>query len=131
MKKSKSIIMVAIACLTVFVSTMTGYVLGTHADNEQKKHEIPKTEAAREAAVKSDDVREEKTEKTAITTKYILKEEDGRIMLLLRYSDGTEKVYKSYEVNLNFLPEADRELLKQGIEADSLSEILQMVEDYM
>ena len=63
--------------------------------------------------------------------KYVLKETDGKVALIILNPDGKNTVYKTYDISVGTLPEADRMKLKEGIEAESLSEALLMVEDYL
>ncbi len=56
---------------------------------------------------------------------YILMERDGTLGV---YMDG--ELLRSVEADLSPLGEADRQLLRQGIERDSIEEILALMEDF-
>jgi hypothetical protein len=57
-------------------------------------------------------------------------DKDNKVSLFVRYKDGREEVYHSYDVFVPGLPERDRELLREGIFVPSLSEALSLAEDY-
>lgn len=72
----------------------------------------------------------EDTDTSAVTASpvvYILKEYNGRIAV---FEQGSDLPYKEFEINLGTLSDYDRELLKNGITADSKEKIRQLIEDY-
>ncbi len=122
-----SLVIVAVA----FTSTVTGYIFGVRA-NDKPGGETVKKEAAAEIVSKEEKVVEEKPqEKAVVTQSYLLKDNEGYIALYHKFSDGQEKLYKEYDIAVNHLPQSDRDALKEGIEVESLSEALQLIEDYM
>ena len=126
--------MVAVAMVVAFVSSVTGYLFGARADNKPEPElvDIAKVSEAQSAgeSVETSEKSISVTRKE-VPTKYILKEDGEGIALFIAGADGKENVYKTYDVNIGSLPEIDREKLKEGIESESLSEALLMVEDYL
>ena len=135
MKKSTGAIVTLSMFLIAFVSSMAGYIFGVQAGKENviQKKEVKyvdnnpeKEDVINQSAV---------TEKIEINTddhktNYILREYEGKIALF-RNNAGEEEVYKIYEISISLLPQSDREALKIGVETESLSEALQLVEDYL
>ena len=66
--------------------------------------------------------------KTIITDRvqYIMREYNGKLAIF--NDDGT--VYKTYEINVELLPEYDQKLLKDGIQITGEEELRARVEDY-
>lgn len=58
---------------------------------------------------------------------YTLTEYNGKIAL---YKNGFSMPVEIFDVNINSLPQSDRELIKNGIHAESDSEIQKFIEDY-
>lgn len=58
--------------------------------------------------------------------KYIMREYNGKLAIF--NDDGT--VYKTYEINVELLPEYDQKLLKDGIQITGEEELRARVEDY-
>lgn len=133
MKISGSGKLLAVAVGIAFVSSMTGYLFGVNADNREPSKNIvsvpetKKTQAQEKSVEVSENINKAVSE---VPKKYVLKEYNGGVSLLLVNSNGEETVYKNYDININTLPSVDREKLREGIVAESLSEALQMVEDY-
>lgn len=126
--------LLAVAVGIAFVSSLTGYLFGVNADNRESSQNIVSASETKKTQSEKKSVEvSEKADKTVsvVTKKYVLKETGGGLALLLVNSNGEETVYKNYDINVSTLPSIDREKLKEGIEAESLSEALQMVEDYL
>ena len=127
--------MVVLGFLVIFASTMTGYIMGVNAKNE-KNMQKSLAIADSEQTVRNQQSISEKPENERISAErkfvktYVLREDNGKAALFFIYSDGSEKLYKVYDISVSLLPKSDRELLQEGIEADSLSEALQFIEDY-
>ena len=133
MKSAVSLKMAVIAAGVAFVSSVTGYLFGVKADNRPMRENAPVPQTENVQPLKEVVEASEESEtvvKEPVTKKYVLKENGGSLTLYLVNSDGTEKEYKTYDININTLPSVDREKLTKGIEAESLSEALMMVEDY-
>lgn len=115
-----------------FAFSMTGYITGardvrenTPPPVESAKKEIP----SEEVSVKNEDVAP-KLEKIT-KEKYILRSNENKVSLFIRYSNGDEQIHSEYEIPVNLLPKSDREKLEKGIEFDSIADIIKFVEDYM
>ena len=124
----------AITATVAFVSSLTGYILGVRANNGKSDNAVPTETVIREEKAVEEPEIVEKAEENAeksIVKKYVLKETDGKVALIILNPDGKNTVYKTYDISVGTLPEADRMKLKEGIEAESLSEALLMVEDYL
>jgi len=59
---------------------------------------------------------------------YILGVHNGYIAL---WKEPYEKPLRVFPYSVSCLPEADRQLLEQGVRADSLPELTQRLEDYL
>ncbi len=120
-----------IAMTVVFVSSMTGYVFGVRAENKRNADIKRNTvQNIQEKGAEKKEVDYEISETKVVTESYIIKETEGKAGLFYKYSDGSEKLHKTYDISVNLLPKPDREALQKGIEVGSLSEALQIVEDY-
>ena len=136
MRKSAGTIVALCMFLIAFVSSMAGYIFGVQAGKENAVQEktvkyIDKN--ARKTDVINQSAAEEKSEVDTVDYRinYVLREYEGKIALFQNRADGREEIYKIYEISISLLPESDREKLKEGIETESLSEALQLVEDYL
>ena len=90
--------------------------------------EAPLPQADVSAVSDAPDVKEvEKAKKST----YIVREENGKIALFEKSSDGTEKLHSTYDVPIAFLPKSDREMLKKGMKFNSIEEIKKFAEDYI
>ena len=137
--KSKAILTVLAVFVALFSCSMIGYILGANATDKANPAENAAqiseqgTPAKADIAVQNNNIvqKAEKTPSSSLTKKYILRESDGKVALFIKSSDGTEMLHSSYDVPIMFLPESDRDLLKKGIEFDSLDEIIKFAEDYV
>ena len=129
MLKKPMVKMTVIVCAVAFISSMTGYVFGAVGN----KVKAPEKIYAQEGDVL------EKTENVSHSVEstpekrggvYRIKEEGGKVTISI--DDGEKStLYRSYDINVSALPKADRELLYKGIETESLSDALQIIEDYL
>ena len=132
MKKKAGIKIISVLFLAVFFSTMTGYIFGVQAN--RKKQQLSEKINDDRAVLTPARAENEKIpvieKEDKITVSYVLREDDGTVSLYSKYSDGREEIYQSYDIEASTLPKADRDMLSEGIEAQSLSDALQLVEDY-
>lgn len=140
--KPRTILSVFLVLTAVFSCSMAGYIFGTTAAKEEiSTKQIPSSKnesspaPSKTAVVKSDteDIptgQKEDSVKNSVQT-YILREDNGKVALFIKNTDGTENLHSSYDVPIMFLPKNDREALQKGIEFNSLDEIVKFVEDYV
>ncbi len=116
----------------IFIFSMAGYIYGTRG---QADVVVPSARAEKEEASSVTNVPDTKTvsQKTVEVSKeaYILRENENKISLFIRYSNGDEQIHSEYDVPVNLLPKSDREKLQKGIEFDSIADIIKFIEDYM
>ena len=132
--KSGSIKIIVLLFVVAFLSSSIGYVSGVRAS---QKDDTPKTIDTNPPFPVIDDTSQEEPlpipelpDDKGFTQKYVLREYNGNIALFTCYSNGEEALHDVYDVSVSLLPESDRKLLKEGIECDSLSNALQLAEDY-
>ncbi len=130
MKTSNWVKLSLVIVVVAFTSTVTGYIFGVRANNKTDVKQVKK-EAAAELVSKKEETVKKEPETAVVTQSYLLKDKDGRISLYHKYSDGRETLYREYDISVKSLPQSDREALQKGVEAESLSEALQLIEDYM
>lgn len=65
------------------------------------------------------------------TVGYLVKEYGGKVAVYQVTDDGESTLSSLTDVEVESLPEADREKLKEGIGVKSEEEMLQLLEDYM
>ncbi|MGN0539696.1 MAG: hypothetical protein ACI4KI_07580 [Candidatus Fimenecus sp.] len=70
---------------------------------------------------------EEKMQNTASATVYTVADYQGKIAVFKNREKTPFEIYDSY---VSSLPEEDRELLKNGIQTESESELQKIIEDY-
>ncbi|MBE7034220.1 MAG: hypothetical protein E7406_08355 [Ruminococcaceae bacterium] len=138
--KVRSVLLVCIILVSVFSCSMIGYFFGVTAarkDNiaqnlaQVKQNITPvKTDLTAINPVSGGKEAEE-TPAKSIKETFVLKEENGKIALYKKDSSGNEKLHSSYDVPIVFLPKDDREMLRKGIEFESLDEIVKFIEDYI
>lgn len=58
---------------------------------------------------------------------YVVKEYNGKVAV---FEKGKDRPFKVTEVNTSDLPQADKEILKNGIETDSQKKLSTILEDY-
>ncbi|MBO5005198.1 MAG: BofC C-terminal domain-containing protein [Clostridia bacterium] len=61
---------------------------------------------------------------------YIIKEKDGSIAIFKIDNDGRERVYDITSIEIQYLPETDLMLLKEGIKVNGLDKVNQIIEDF-
>lgn len=140
--KPRPVLSAFLVLTAVFSCSMAGYIFGTTSAKEEiatkqspsaKKETSP---SASKATVVSNDtdnipVQQEQNAVKSSAQSYILREDEGKVALFIKNTDGTEKLHSSYDVPIMFLPKNDREALQKGIEFNSLDEIVKFVEDYV
>ena len=130
--KIKSFLIYAGLFVGVFLFTMTGYISGVGKKAQQNADAVVASQngnLAQKSAFDSNASAPKPAEK--ITQSYILRENENKISLFIRYSNGDEQIHSEYEVAVNLLPKSDRERLREGIEFDSVDEVIRFIEDYM
>ena len=65
-----------------------------------------------------------------ITIGYVIKQKDGSVAIYSKLKNNALKLYEEYDIPVSLLPEADRTALSDGIEVDSLSDAIIMVENF-
>ncbi len=115
-----------------FAFSMTGYISGTR---DSREGAVPPAKAVKEVKVSESDSIGAKATSPKIEEiskeKYILRANENKISLFIRYSNGDEQIHSEYEIPVNLLPKSDREKLEKGIEFDSIADIIHFIEDYM
>lgn len=137
----KSVLSVTAVFVALFACSMIGYILGATASPEEKPPvqiaQVSNKQLSEKAGTHSADSNSDKTDEksetaaSASSARYILRESDGKVGLFIRSVDGKERLHSSYDVPIMFLPQNDRDSLKEGIEFESLDEIIKFVEDYV
>ena len=111
---------------------MMGYVSGAEKSKSTTPAPIVAKEkpAIPEAFLTGSDYTTENLTKNFRET-YILRENENKLSLFIRYSNGDEQIHSEYEVAVNLLPKSDRERLWEGIEFESVNDVIGFIEDYM
>jgi len=140
--KPRTVLSAFLVLTAIFSCSMAGYIFGTTAAKEEistkqvtPAKKDPSPTPSKTAVVKSDteDIPAKQKEdpvKNSVQT-YVLREDNGKVALFIKSTDGTEKLHSSYDVPIMFLPKNDRDALQKGIEFNSLDEIVKFVEDYV
>ena len=135
--KTKSVLLFCFVLAAVFSSSLVGYLFGSAVVREEAPSTVEAPVKSNTVSVKKEVkapvIAEEKVKESEPPQKevYILREDNGKIALFIRSIDGKERLHSSYDVPIAFLPKSDREKLKNGMEFNSLDEIVQFVEDYI
>ena len=140
--KTRTVLSAFLVLTAIFSCSMAGYIFGTTAAKEEistkqlppaKKESSP---APSKTAVVNNDTENIPAEQKEATVKdsvqsYVLREDNGKVALFIKNTDGTENLHSSYDVPIMFLPKNAREALQKGIEINSLDEIVIFVEEYV
>ena len=133
MKPSKKPTVLVLLTITIFLSSMFGYIRGVHSEKRRVRYALEQNNlftgtilSQKASAEKSKEV---STRKLPDPSYYILREENG-VLALYHHNSGGEKLWQSYDIPVNLLPESDRNSLSEGIEFSSISAALQAVEDF-
>ena len=127
MKKISIYKLCVILCVLSFVGCFSGYI----STERKKEKKIPLQAILLPNTPLPELTAEDISLANSVTVKYVLKEHKGGLGIFSVCSDGKEELYEVYDILASALPKADREHLASGIESSSLSEILQIVEDYI
>ena len=122
-----------ILCVVIFLSTMLGYVSTAGKNSpETARNEfyIPKAQMPIDLSVLSEKEGPQ-TKSSDFTESYVLRDNEGTLALYIKYENGDEHIYNTYDVSVKLLPQKDREELKKGIEVSSLSSALELLENYI
>ena len=130
--KIKSFFIYTILFIGVFLFTMTGYISGVSKSKEREaapivaieREEIPEV-----FSFSSDAAAKNLVENFKET--YILRENENKLSLFIRYANGDEQIHSEYDIAVNLLPKSDREKLKEGIETELIDEAMRLIEDYL
>lgn len=131
MRKKYSVLMVLMISAVSFFSSLTGYVFGVRASREKKEPVQIVTKAVVQEKKNVYEEKKEEVKKQEDTETYRISIKNGNVAIYIRSSDGNEELYKEYDIPVSLLPQSDREMLKTGIEYKTLSEALQLIEDYL
>ncbi len=131
--KLKSLLLIFLLTVAVFSTSMFGYIFGSGTNNSQPVPQKTASVKAKEAKDIPSASQPSGVENVVQDFKesYVLRETDGKIALFIRYANGDEILHSDYDVSVSLLPKSDREELKKGIELSSLSDAMQLVEDYV
>ena len=130
--KSRTFFAFATLFLVAFISSMTGYVLGSRYAGKKllpEREILPEVSASVRQQLTDDTSPQKTTENEDTATTYILREENG-IIALYSKSREKEKLWQTYDISVKLLPQSDRNKLNEGIVLSEISEALQLVEDY-
>ena len=133
MNFNRKAVFAAILITTTFFSSMIGYIQGVRGEKSRSRYlyervsVTPQRENISSVSSKKNEPPVKKAEESI--SKYILKEQDGILALYLG-TGSEEKLWQTYDISVNLLPESDRAQLAEGIEFSSISEALQMIEDF-
>lgn len=115
-----------------FAFSMTGYISGTR---DARESTVRPAKALEQKVLPAEDSVGAKADAPKIAEiskeKYILRSNENKVSLFIRYSNGDEQIHSEYEIPVNLLPKSDREKLEKGIEFDSIADIIRFIEDYM
>ena len=114
----------------VFSFSLIGYISGVNADTEKENIVTTSEKSAFPDAFYSDNNSFSKLAEK-FKESYILRENENKVSLFIRYSNGDEQIHSEYEIAVNLLPKSDREQLQEGIEFDSVNDVMKFIEDYM
>lgn len=125
----------ALLCIVTFSASAAGYISGVNASKENTRQEKPGGEVSERTSLSSEKGHEEKifsavSVENEFFQAYVVKEHEGKLALFMRYASGEEAIHDVYDISVSHLPSRDREELKKGIICNSLSDALQLVEDY-
>lgn len=127
MKKTSIYKLCSILCVLSFIGCFSGYI----STERKKENKMPLQSILLPDTTLQELISEDISLANNVTVKYVLKEYKGGLGIFSVCSDGKEELYEAYDISISALPKADRERLASGIESSSLSEILQIVEDYI
>lgn len=61
---------------------------------------------------------------------YILKDEDGKIVIYKTLENGKEELYEETDIFIDYLPLKDRENIQKGLEVNGREELNQLIESF-
>lgn len=130
--KFRSFLFYAGIFVFVFVFSMAGYVYGVSKISKKDIQPITAEAKAKDSDILRKNIGVD-TEKLAELLKetYILRENENKVSLFIKYSNGDEHIHSEYEIAVNLLPKEDRERLKEGIEFETVDDVIKFIEDYM
>lgn len=121
LKKATIAAVCAAFCTVTFCGTFSGYVSGARIRQGTKtaaETHLPKKTSSAPISPKMSD-------------NYTVGEISGKLTLFRKTEDGIPLVWESYDSDTSALPKADREELSVGIDASSIEEALQIIEDFI
>lgn len=121
-------------CAITFSASAAGYVSGVRATQKNLAERETRNEASfpeiQSITHQEEELFSAVSSESNLTQTYVLREHEGKIALFMKYVSGNEAIHDIYDVSVSLLPSSDREQLKKGIICNSLSDALQLVEDY-
>lgn len=131
--KLKGLKLGILLCVITFSATAAGYVSGVRAWQKSLSDTSSGSStsiSSPQAEIPEEELLSAVSKESEFTQTYLIKEHEGRIALFMKYASGEEALHDVYDVSVSLLPSSDREQLQKGIYCDSLSDALQLVEDY-
>ena len=138
--KVRSVLLVCVIAVSIFSFSLIGYLFGVSVTRRENISLNPNQVSQKATPVRTDasvigtpsaQKESDKPSQAETTEMFVLREENGKIALLKRSTDGKERLLSSYDVPIAFLPKSDREKLREGLEFKSMDEIIKFIEDYI
>ena len=113
-------------CAASFAGSAGGYIQATRNTNTTP----PQTVVAQtHPFIKMPQKSVEITD-TSINHEYIIKNSNGYVTVYVDAGNQTPVIYKKYDIPVSTLPQADRVELEKGIKKETLSEVIELIEDF-
>lgn len=115
-----------VLCAASFAGSASGYIKTI----QSKKNELPQMTATQTHPFMK--IPQATVQKSAsnITHGYIVKSDNGYVTVYVDMGELTPVIYKKYDIAVSTLPLADREQLDRGIKKETLSDVLELIEDF-
>lgn len=115
-----------VLCAASFAGSASGYIKTI----QRKKIELPQMTISQTHPFMKIPQTSTKKSDSNITHGYIVKNDNGYITVYVDNGEQTPVIYKKYDIAVSTLPLTDREELETGIKKETLSDVLELIEDF-
>ena len=138
MNKNNKVILIMIGIITVLIAIFSDFII-YRPISQNKVGEKAETEISEvildECTDEFENMEEEIIKTNAALDKgnkdhYVLKDNDGKILIYKINDQGKEELYEETEISTEYLPEADKKLINDGLKVEGREKLNEIIESF-
>lgn len=138
MNKTNKVILIMIGIITVLIAILSAFILFTPNSNNKvgEKVETDISEVILDECTDEYENMEEEIIKTNAglerknKEEFVLKNYGGKIAIYKMNEQGKEELYEETEISTEYLPEADKKLINDGLKVEGREKLNEIIESF-